>query len=116
MRRHLYLAAGFVCLGLAVIGAILPVMPTTVFVILAAYCFARSSPKLEARLLHHPVFGPHILSWRARGAISRKGKVAATVAFAASIVVALVFAPWPWSVAPIVAALTVGAWIWSRPE
>ncbi|RYY27305.1 MAG: DUF454 domain-containing protein [Sphingomonadales bacterium] len=116
MRRHFYLAAGFVSLGLAGIGAILPVMPATVFVILAAYCFARSSPKLEARLLEHPVFGPHILSWRERGAISRKGKIAATIAFAFSIVVSLIFAPWPWSVAPILAALVVGSWIWSRPE
>ncbi|RYD57475.1 MAG: DUF454 domain-containing protein [Sphingomonadales bacterium] len=116
MGRTLYLVGGLLSLGLAMIGAILPVMPTTVFVILAAYCFARSSPRLEARLLNHPIFGPHILSWRERGAISRKGKVAATIAFAASIVIALLFAPWPWSVAPIVAALTVGAWIWSRPE
>lgn len=116
MRRNLYLIAGFVSLGLAVIGAILPVMPTTVFVILAAYCFARSSPRLEARLLGHPTFGPHIISWRERGAITRKGKVAATIAFAVSIVVALIFAPWPWSAAPILAALVIGSWIWSRPE
>ncbi|WP_066797939.1 YbaN family protein [Sphingomonas soli] len=116
MRRHLYLIAGFFSLGLAVIGAILPVMPTTIFVILAAYCFARSSPALEARLLNHPGFGPHIIAWRERGAISRKGKVAASIAFAASILVALIFAPWPWSVAPIVAALVIGSWIWSRPE
>lgn len=116
VRRHLYLVAGLVSLGLAVIGAVLPLMPTTVFVILAAFCFARSSPKLEAKLLAHPVFGAHIASWRERGAISRKGKIAASVAFAASIVVALIFAPWPWSVAPIVAALVIGGWIWSRPE
>jgi uncharacterized membrane protein YbaN (DUF454 family) len=116
VRRHLYLIAGFLGLGLAAIGAILPVMPTTVFVILAAYCFARSSPKLEAKLLDHKVFGPHIRSWRERGAISRKGKVAATLAFAASILAALLLAPWPWSVAPILAALVIGSWIWARPE
>jgi uncharacterized membrane protein YbaN (DUF454 family) len=116
VRRTLYLIGGILSLGLAAIGAILPVMPTTVFVIVAAYCFARSSPRLEAKLLGHPVFGRHIRSWRERGAISRKGKVAATAAFAASILVALVFAPWPWSVAPILAALVVGSWIWGRPE
>lgn len=116
MRRTAFLLAGFASLGLAGIGAVLPVMPTTVFVIVAAYCFARSSPAMEARLLNHRVFGPHILRWRERGAISRKGKVAATWAFAASILVALLFAPWPWSTAPIVAALVVGGWIWSRPE
>ena len=116
MRRILYLIAGFVSLGLAVIGAILPVMPTTVFVILAAYCFARSSPALEARLLGHPTFGPHIRRWRERGAISRKGKRAAAAAFAISIVVALIFTPWPWFLAPIAAAILVGSWIWTRPE
>jgi uncharacterized membrane protein YbaN (DUF454 family) len=116
VRRHLYLVAGFVSLGLAVIGALLPVMPTTVFVILAAWCFARSSPALERRLLDHPAFGPHILRWRERGAISRKGKVAATIAFAVSILIGAIFAPWPWSLAPVAAALVIGGWIWSRPE
>ena len=116
VRRHLYLIAGFVSLGLAVIGAILPVMPTTVFVILAAWCFARSSPRLEQRLLDHPAFGPHILRWRENGAISRKGKLAATGAFALSIAVGLIFAPWPWSLAPIAAAAIVGGWIWTRPQ
>lgn len=116
MKRSLYLVAGFLSLGLAVIGAILPVMPTTVFVILAAYCFARSSPKLEARLLEHPTFGPHIRLWRERGAISRKGKRAAAIAFAVSIVIALIFAPLPWSLAPVAAAILVGGWIWTRPE
>ena len=116
VRRTLYLIAGFVSLGLAAIGAVLPVLPTTVFVILAAFCFARSSPALEARLLGHPVFGPHILLWRERGAISRKGKRAASAAFAVSIVIALFFAPFPWALAPIVAAVLVGGWIWTRPE
>ena len=116
MARRLYLIAGFVCLGLAVIGAILPLMPTTVFVILAAYCFARSSPKLEARLLEHPRFGPHIVRWREKGAINRNGKRAAALAFAVSIVVALIFAPFPWSLAPVVAAVVIGGWIWTRPE
>lgn len=116
MKRHLYLAAGLVCVALAVIGAILPLMPTTVFVILAAYCFARSSPRLERRLLEHPVFGPHIVRWREGGAISRKGKRAAAGAFAFSIVVALIFVHFPWSLAPVAAAILIGTWIWTRPE
>lgn len=116
VRRSLYLIAGFISIGLAVIGAILPVMPTTAFVILAAYCFARSSPKLEARLIEHPRFGPHIVRWRENGAISRPGKRAAAAAFAVSIVIALIFAPFPWSLAPVVAAVVIGGWIWTRPE
>lgn len=116
MRRHLYLVAGFLCLGLAVIGALLPVMPTTVFVILAAYCFTRSSPAMERRLLEHPKFGPHIMRWREHGAISRTGKKAATLAFAISIILAFALAAMPWPFVSVLAAVIVGGWIWTRPE
>jgi hypothetical protein len=65
----------FVALGF--IGALLPLMPTTIFLILAAGCFARSSPRLEAWLLNHPRFGPTLRAWRAEGAIGRRAKIAA---------------------------------------
>lgn len=116
VRRHLYLIAGFLCLGLAVIGAILPVMPTTVFVIMAAYCFARSSPRLEAKLLNHPRFGSHIIRWREQGAVSRSGKIAASIAFAISIVVTLALTAMPWPLVTIGAAVVIGGWLWTRPE
>jgi uncharacterized membrane protein YbaN (DUF454 family) len=116
VRRHLYLAAGFLCLALAAIGALLPIMPTTVFVILAAYCFTRSSPSMERRLLEHPKFGPHIIRWRERGAISRAGKQAATLAFAVSIAITFAVTHMPWPLATLAAAGLVGSWIWTRPE
>jgi len=78
----MWLALGFLCVGLGVIGAFLPVMPTTIFLILAASCFARSSPRLEAWLLDHPRFGPSLRAWRAEGAIPLRGKIAATVGIA----------------------------------
>lgn len=116
MRRHLYLIAGFVSIGLGTIGAFLPLLPTVPFMILAAFCFARSSPRLEAKLLDHPLFGSHIRRWRERGAISHRGKQAALAAFACSIVLALIFSPWPWFLLPVAAALIGGSWIWTRPE
>jgi len=67
----------FVALGF--IGAFLPVLPTTPFLILAAACFARTSPRLEARLLSHPLFGSSLREWRSRGAIPRRAKVLALV-------------------------------------
>ena len=116
MKRHLYLVGGWASLAFGAIGAVLPLLPTVPFVILAAFCFARSSPRLEAWLLDHPAFGPHIVAWRDNGAISRKGKVAALLAFAFSIVLAVAFAPWPWMMVPIIAAAVGGSWIWTRPE
>ena len=71
----LLLGWGFV--GLGIIGALLPLMPTTIFLILAAGCFARSSPRLEARLLADPRFGPVLRGWRAERAIPLKGKIGA---------------------------------------
>ena len=116
MRRHLYLIAGFLSIGLGAIGAFLPLLPTVPFMILAAFCFARSSPRLEAKLLNHRQFGPHIRRWREHGAISRRGKVAAVAAFGFSIALALILSPWPWFLVPIAAALIGGSWIWTRPE
>ncbi|MCW3834831.1 YbaN family protein [Sphingomonas canadensis] len=116
MARRLYLAGGFVSLGLGAIGAFLPLLPTVPFVILAAWCFARSSPALERRLLEDPRFGAHIRRWRAHGAISRRGKLAASVAFAMSVIAALAFAAFPWSLVTVAAAAIGGTWIWTRPE
>ncbi|MFD1198157.1 YbaN family protein [Brucella gallinifaecis] len=74
-KRILYLCLGFLMVALGIIGAILPVMPTTIFIILAAWFFARSSPKFEARLLADPRFGPMIIKWRERGAIPPRAKL-----------------------------------------
>jgi len=76
--RFAYLIAGFALLALGIIGAFLPLMPTTIFVILAAGCFARSNRRVEEWLLNHKRFGPTIKAWRAEGAISRRGKTLAT--------------------------------------
>lgn len=116
MKRQFYLVAGWASLGIGAIGAFLPLLPTVPFAILAAFCFARSSPRLETWLLTHPHFGHHISAWREKGAISRKGKIAATAAFAFSIILALILSPWPWAMVPVIAAAVTGSWIWTRPE
>lgn len=116
MRRLIYLSSGYAALGLGAVGLLLPLLPTVPFVILAAFCFAKSNPALEARLVSHRYFGPHIRRWRERGAISRRGKMAALAAFSISAVVALLVSPLPWSLIPLAAALIGGTWIWTRPE
>lgn len=82
MMRVLWLILGCVMLALGVIGAFLPVMPTTIFLILAVGCFSRSSPRLERWLLDSPTYGPSLRAWREQGAVSRKGKAYASLGMA----------------------------------
>lgn len=77
LRRGLWTAAGLFFVGLGLIGAVLPIMPTVPFLIVATACFARGSPRLEARLLAHPLFGPMIRNWREHRAIPKNAKIAA---------------------------------------
>jgi len=76
-------------LGLAILGIALPVLPTTPLVILAAFCFSRSSPRLARWLENDPRFGPMIRDWRATGSIQPRHKAMAvgmmTAAFALSL-------------------------------
>lgn len=89
--RGVWIALGFLAIGLGVLGIFLPLLPTTVFFLLAAFCFARSSPALHDWLVGHPTFGPPIVNWREYRAISRRAKVTALVAMAVLLIGGLIF-------------------------
>lgn len=72
--RGLYFAAGVAALVAGALGVVLPVLPTTPFVLLAAACFAKSSDRFYNALLRHRVAGPLIADWREHGAMKRKVK------------------------------------------
>ncbi len=82
--RQLYLCLGYVSLGLGVIGIFLPVLPTTPFVLLAVWFFARSNPALAERLYSHPRFGHLLTTWRDQKAIPRRAKIYALSMLAVS--------------------------------
>ncbi|TKB45416.1 DUF454 domain-containing protein [Thalassotalea mangrovi] len=77
MSRYLFLILGLVMVGLATLGAILPGLPTTPFVLVAAACFAKSSPRLHTWLRQNPVFGPLIINWQQHRCVSLRAKVLA---------------------------------------
>ena len=93
MKNALYKPIGFLFLILGVIGIFLPVVPTTPFVLLAAWCFARSSRKWHNWLLDSELFGPMLRDWEARRCIACRTKVVALgamlVAGGASVVLVL---------------------------
>lgn len=115
--RVVFLLLGLGFTAVAVVGAFLPLLPTTVFLILAAACFARSSPKLEAWIMSHKQFGPLVRDWREHGAIPLRGKVLACIGMAAGFVIFFLSAhPGPWLALAVVAALgACAAFVVSRP-
>lgn len=114
--RALYAALGFVSLGLGLIGVVLPVLPTTVFVLLAAFFFARSSNRMHEWLLSGR-FGPAIRDYQAGLGIPIRvkvyGIVMVAVAFALSI--ALAVKPLGWRLVMVVLAAGIIAYITTRP-
>ena len=96
LRRWAWTAAGALMVLLGIIGAMLPVMPTTIFLILALACFSRASPRLEHWLLHHPRFGPSLRQWREHRAVSRRGKAMASLGMAIGFVAMCLGHPPTW--------------------
>ena len=114
--RRLYLAAGVFFVALGAVGAALPLLPTVPFLLLAAFCFARSNPAWEQKLLDHPTWGPQIIDWRERGSVSRKSKVIAIGSIAAGVGFSWATIGFPWVWISIAVLVVCGGWIATRPE
>ncbi|MGE8940818.1 YbaN family protein [Leptospira interrogans] len=117
MKRLAYQGLGLLLVAIGLIGTVVPLLPTTIFLILAAGCFARSSPRLETWLVEHPRLGPPLVAWRMYGAISRPAKVSACIGMTIGYVLFWLGAhPDPW-LAILVAAFMAAsaAYVLTRP-
>lgn len=109
VRRLVYLAAGFGCVGLAYLGAILPGLPTTPWVLLASYCFGRSSPRLQRWLRRSPLFGRLVRDWEDHRGIRRPVKVVAVLMVVTVVTLSVTFRAIPvWVKGVICGAAAVG--------
>ncbi|MAK82295.1 YbaN family protein [Phenylobacterium sp.] len=112
-----YRAVGLAALGLGVLGAFLPLLPTTIFLIIAAWAFGKSAPKLRARLYAHKRFGPTLRAWDRNGAIPTRAKLAAVIGMGISLVVVMLTAANPWVPIGVGVVLTFCAlYVLTRPS
>jgi uncharacterized membrane protein YbaN (DUF454 family) len=115
--RWAWLGAGWLCLALALIGIALPLVPTTPFLLLAAFAFARGSRDLHVWLINHPRFGPPIEQWRLHRAISRRAKWAGTLSLVVVVVISRLLDFDPRLILAQIAVLAaVSVLLWSRPD
>ncbi len=105
MSRFFFFALGWGAVGLGILGVVLPVLPTTPFLLVAAFAFGKSSPRARAWLIDHAHFGPTIRDWEERGAISRRAKILATTMMGAVVIFSI------WKGLPLWVLLAQGALI-----
>ena len=115
--KLIWVISGLISLGLGFVGIFLPLVPTVPFILLAAFCFARSSERLHNWLLSHPRFGPMIDDWQSRGAISPRVKRISSLSMIA--VFGLSLAMGVKTTVLVIQAVVLGCvavFIWTRPS
>jgi uncharacterized membrane protein YbaN (DUF454 family) len=93
VKSRLYLTVGFAMVGLGVAGIPTPILPTTPFLLLAAYCFARSSPRWHQWLVTHRVLGPYIAAFREKKGLTVEQKWRIAIVVSLTLLLSAVFAP-----------------------
>lgn len=91
MTRWLWLALGWLSVALGGIGVVVPGLPTTGFMVLAASCFARSSPRFERWVLSLPVVGPQVADYRAGLGMPKRAKVLAGASIFVAVSLSVAF-------------------------
>lgn len=117
VARYALMGCGWLALGFAVAGLVLPVLPTAPFVLLAAACFLRSSEHLHSWIVEHPAFGVHVRDYLAGKGLRRRSKLMAYGSLWASVLLSVtLFVPWPVADAAIVViAMVVTVYIARLP-
>jgi uncharacterized membrane protein YbaN (DUF454 family) len=117
LARLLYGALAYVSLAIGLIAIVVPGLPTTEFILLAAWAATRSSPRLSAWLENHRLFGPVLRNWRNGKVIARRAKVSATASMLLCAGLMLVMLDHGWPIYLAIAGMSLGnLWIWTRPE
>jgi uncharacterized membrane protein YbaN (DUF454 family) len=116
MKKTLWKILGFLSLGMAYIGLVTPGIPWSIFVVGAAYCFAKGSPRMHAWIYGHPKFGPFLTNWTEKKVFPRKLKYLMLVTMSTTAIFLLITAPikaFYWSAGFM---MLVAVWAWRFPE
>ena len=117
LTRLMLIIVAALAIIIGFIGIFLPILPTVPFLLLAAYCLARSSPKLEQRLLDHPRLGPMIKMYRDGKGIPRRAKILSTVSIWFSLTLSMIIVGKIWALLLLTSiGIGVCTYIWRQPD
>ena len=85
IKKYLYMALGFFCVGMAYVGFVVPGIPFSIFLVIAAWAFAKSSKRMHDWLYNHPWFGEFLTNWTQKQVFPTKGKYAMVLVMASSL-------------------------------
>ncbi|MFT5487922.1 MAG: uncharacterized membrane protein YbaN (DUF454 family) [Paracoccaceae bacterium] len=116
--RYLLMALGWLCITIGLVGVVVPVLPTTVFLLIAAWAFSKSSDRFQRWLLEHPYLGPPVIAWRDRGAIPLKAKVLAIAMMTTSLSIIVFYVASDWVLPTVVGVImaAAGLYVVTRPN
>jgi len=116
--RWVFIALGYVSLVLGFVGVFLPLLPTTPFVLLAAFFFSKGSERLHRWLINHPRFGSYLRDWEAEQVIPLVGKYSSTLTMVPLVTWAILTREIPLVFEVAMVATVVGTllFIWTRPS
>lgn len=116
MKRFFWKILGFCCLGMAYLGVILPGLPYSIFIVGAAYCFAKGSPAMEQWLYNHKLFGPFLTNWNTKRVFPQRMKYFMLFMMSTSLVIMYVTGVKPIGIiSTAVLMLFIALWAWRFP-
>lgn len=115
LKKFFWKMLGFFCLGMAYVGVVTPGIPFSIFLVGAAYCFARGSKKMEDWLYGHKYFGPFLYNWEKKSVFPQKGKYAMIAVMSSSLLIMSFTVPLKGVIYSGVCMLLVAVWAWRFP-
>ena len=115
VKRFLWTVLGFLSLGMAYVGLITPGIPYSCFVVAAAYCFAKGSPKMHAWIYNHKIFGPFLTNWGEKRVFPTKMKFFMLAMMSTSLIIMSFTVPVKGVVYTGIFMFIVAVWAWRFP-
>ena len=116
LKKAVFFILGWLCLIMAYIGVVTPGIPFSIFLVGAAYCFARSSKKMEDWIYNHRYFGPFLVNWEKRRVFPRKAKYAMVLVMSSSLLIMYFTIPIQGVFYSGIVMSLVAIWAWRYPD